>query len=71
MCMNCTLNCPKDAIKMGLFNSWKVNKPYDFKAIEALELDSPVITNDTKGFFKCYIKTYKSIIDRHKELFGY
>ena len=27
MCMNCTLNCPKDAIKMGLFNSWRVNKP--------------------------------------------
>lgn len=70
MCMHCTLNCPKDAIKMGLFNSWRVNKPYNFKEIEKIELTEPVITNETKGFFKCYIKTYQEINKRHKELFG-
>ena len=70
MCMNCTLNCPKDAIKMGLFNSWRVNKPYNFNEIEKIELKEPIITKDTKGFFKCYIKTYEQIKTRHKELFG-
>ena len=70
MCMNCTLNCPKDAIKMGLFNSWRVNKPYNFKEIEKIELKEPIITENTKGFFKCYIKTYDQIKTRHKELFG-
>lgn len=68
MCMNCTLNCPKDAIKMGLFNSWRVNKPYDFNKIEQIELKEPVITNDTKGFFKCYIKTFEDINKRYKEI---
>ena len=70
MCMNCTLNCPKDAIKMGLFNSWRVNKPYNFNEIEKIELKEPIITKDTKGFFKCYVKTYEQIKARHKELFG-
>lgn len=70
MCMNCTLNCPNDAIKMGLFNSWRVNKPYNFKEIEKIKLDKPIITEDTKGFFKCYIKTYKEIRKRHEELYG-
>ena len=70
MCMNCTLNCPKDAIKMGIFNSWKVNKPYNLPEIEKIELENPIITENTKGFFKCYIKTYKEIKARHKELFG-
>lgn len=70
MCMYCTLNCPKDAIKMGLFNSWRVNKPYNYKEIEKIELSEPVITEKTTGFFKCYIKTYQDINKRHKELFG-
>lgn len=69
MCCYCTLNCPKDAIKMGLFNSWRVNKPYDFNQIEKIELKSPIITSETKGFFKCYIKTYQDINKRHQELF--
>ena len=55
---------------MGLFNSWRVNKPYDYKEIEKIELKEPIINENTKGFFKCYIKTYKKIKTRHKELFG-
>lgn len=70
MCMYCTLNCPKDAIRMGLFNSWRVNKPYNFSSIEKIELKEPVITEKTTGFFKCYIKTYEYINKRHQELFG-
>ncbi|MCQ2087178.1 MAG: EFR1 family ferrodoxin [Bacilli bacterium] len=69
MCMNCTLNCPKDAIRMGLFDSWRVNKPYNLKAIEQIELKEPIITKDTKGFFKCYIKTFEDIKRRYNEIF--
>ena len=69
MCMYCTLNCPRDAIKMGLFNSWRVNKPYHLEQIEKMEPGEPVITSETTGFFKCYIKTYQEINERHKELF--
>lgn len=70
MCMRCSLYCPKDAFKIGLFNSWRVNKPYNFEEIKQLEKKNPVITKDTKGFFKCYIETYENIRKRHEELFG-
>lgn len=31
MCMRCSLNCPRDAIRIGLFNGWKVNGPCRFQ----------------------------------------
>ena len=31
MCQRCIMYCPKQAIKVGLFNSWRVDKPYNFK----------------------------------------
>jgi len=70
MCMSCTLNCPKDCIRMGLFNSWRVNRPYDFSKIRLLDLKEPYIKETTTGFFKCYVKTYKDIKRRHIELFN-
>lgn len=30
MCMRCSFLCPKSAIKIGLFNRWKVNGAYNF-----------------------------------------
>lgn len=69
MCMRCSLNCPKNAVKIGLFDKWRVNKPYNFEQIRKLENDKPIITKDTKGFFKCYIETYAKIEQRHDELF--
>ena len=69
MCMRCSMFCPKDAIRIGLFNSWRVNKPYNFEQIKLLEKKNPIISKDTKGFFKCYIETYENISKRHKELF--
>jgi Ferredoxin len=72
MCMRCSFYCPKDAIHIGFLEDWgwKVNGPYDFKKIESIELDAPVITPDTTGFFKCYVETYENINRRHRELFG-
>ena len=72
MCMRCSLYCPKDAIHIGFLESWgwKVNGGYDFRKIEKIEYDKPYITEDTKGFFKCYVATYENINRRHKEIFG-
>ena len=34
MCQKCVMYCPKQAVKPGLFSSWRVNKPYTFKEAE-------------------------------------
>ena len=39
LCARCSFNCPKDAFKIGLLNSWRVNKPYAFKDIDKDEID--------------------------------
>ncbi len=70
MCMRCSFFCPTAAIDIGFLQGWKVNGRYDFAKIRQLKLDKPYITKDTKGFFKCYIKTYDYINTRHKEIFG-
>ncbi len=31
MCQRCTYFCPTDAIRTGMFNSWRVNSPYKFE----------------------------------------
>lgn len=31
MCQRCIMYCPKKAIKVGMFNSWRVDEPYSFK----------------------------------------
>ncbi len=73
MCMRCSLYCPKDAIHIGFLEDWgwKVNGGYDFRKIEKIEYDpaKPYITDRTEGFFKCYIRTYRNINRRHKEIF--
>lgn len=72
MCMRCSFFCPKDAFHIGFLEDWgwKVNGGYNFARIEKIQYEKPYITDDTKGFFKCYIKTYRDIDKRHKELFG-
>ena len=72
MCMRCSFYCPADAIHIGFLEQWgwKVNGGYDFRKIEEIELDAPVITEQTTGFFSCYVETYRKINERHKELFG-
>ena len=70
MCMRCSLNCPKDAIKIGLLEMWHVNKPYNFKKILNDEkLDGHFIHDDQKGFFKCYVKTYHQIDETYDKYF--
>lgn len=70
MCMRCSFFCPTAAIDIGFLQGWKVNGRYDFDKIREIKLENPVITKDTKGFFKCYIETYDYINSRYEELFG-
>lgn len=72
MCMRCSFYCPKDAIYIGFLDQWgwRVNGGYDFKKIEQIQLDQPVITEKTEGFFSCYIESYQKINKRHDEIFG-
>lgn len=72
MCMRCSFRCPVDAFDIGFLQSWgwKVNGPYDFEKIKKIELTEPYITDETTGFFHCYVDTYKYINERHREIFG-
>lgn len=70
MCMRCSFYCPKDAFDIGILQGWKVNGRYDFEAIKNIVLEAPVITQDTKGFFECYIDTYNYINTRYEEIFS-
>jgi len=71
MCMRCSFHCPVDAFDIGFLQDWgwKVNGPYDFRKIEAIKLDGPVITEKTEGFFKCYYATYQEINRKYDEYF--
>lgn len=40
MCMRCSFNCPANAIKIGLFDKWKVNGAYRFDHFDEKELQS-------------------------------
>ena len=69
MCMRCSFYCPKDAIKIGLYNKWRVNGEYNFESIKNNNgLELPYITNESKGFYKCFLKTFKEIDERYGEI---
>lgn len=34
MCMRCSMMCPQDAVRIGLFDSWRVNGAYSFEPSE-------------------------------------
>ena len=50
MCMRCSFSCPKDAIKIGVLQKWKVNGEYNFQEI----IINPYIKGD-------FLKDHKSI----------
>lgn len=71
MCMRCSFYCPKKAIKIGFLEGWQVNRYYDLsKFWKEDALTEPYITENSTGFYKCYIKTFNQIDARHAELFG-
>lgn len=70
MCMRCSFFCPTAAIDIGFIQGWKVNGRYNFEKIQQLPDQGPYITDQTRGFFACYRRTYRLINERYAELFG-
>ena len=69
MCMRCSFYCPKDAINIGLLNSWKVNGKYDLERINNdNNIDSNYIFKQKKFFFKGYYKVINKINKRYNEI---
>lgn len=66
MCMRCSYFCPENAIKIGMLNGWKVNEYYDLNNIKPEK--THYITKDSKGFYKCFIKTFDEIDEEHKKI---
>lgn len=71
MCMRCSFFCPTNAINIGLLQNWRVNGDY---YLEKMQQDGapvePYITNESKGFYKCFIKTFKDIDVEYNKRFG-
>lgn len=64
MCMRCSFYCPRDAIKIGLFNNWKVNGDYHLDLLyNDSTLDSNYIEKAHKKFYRCF-KNYFFEIDK-------
>lgn len=69
MCMRCSFYCPQKAIKIGILEGWKVHRYYDLEKIWNQDnFCAPYITNQSKGFYKCFIKTFQEIDDRYLEI---
>lgn len=69
MCMRCSFFCPANAIKIGMLEGWKVNGGYDLEAAaDRGAPENPYITEASKGFYKCFIKTFRYIDKRYDEL---
>lgn len=69
MCMRCSFFCPSNAIKIGFLEKWKVNGQYQFKQIqEDSSINSDYINKDSKGFYKCFIKTFDFIDKEYNKI---
>ena len=68
MCMRCSFYCPSDAIKTGFLEGWKVREYYDLGELAAEGPPTePYITERSRGFYKCYIRTFADIERRYAE----
>jgi ferredoxin len=66
MCMGCAFLCPKDAIRPGLLNPWRVNGPFQYKKLaEDDSVPDRYIDENTRGYFRLfrpyYERTYEEI----------
>lgn len=63
MCMRCAFECPKNAIKIGLFEKWKVNGEYSF----ALPSEPEQPTKHDNYCKKAYDRYFNNIEERLKK----
>ena len=65
MCVRCSFNCPKNAIKIGWFDKWKVNGAYNFNNPDGTEQKSH--RNYCKNSYKKYFERNEKRIALYKE----
>lgn len=71
MCMRCSFFCPTNAINIGFLEGWKVNGDYNLnKLLQEGSPEKPYITENSKGFYKCFIKSFKKIDEDYKKIFN-
>ncbi len=71
MCMSCAFRCPKDAVRPGILNPWRVNGAYPFQKLAGDEsVPATYVNENTRGYFRLfrpyYRRTYAEIA-RHEE----
>lgn len=55
-----------------LLEGWRVNGDYGLRALdEAGPPAKPYITENSRGFYKCYIKYFAKIDEEYEKLFGF
>ena len=59
MCQRCVMYCPKQAVKAGMFNSWRVDVPYTFKPSEDKTTKKPNFCK--KNYQKYFAEAEKRI----------
>ena len=62
MCQKCVMYCPKQAIKAGMFNSWRVDKPYSFEESDDCSTKHP---NFCKKNYQRYFQESEERIKNH------
>ena len=68
LCMDCSFNCPVDAVKVGFFKFWKVNGSYHLNELAKDEsLCFPLVPDRAKGIYKLYKKYYRECDAQLKE----
>ena len=59
MCMSCSMRCPRDAVRPGFLNGWRVNPTYDFPRLLAdPSLPGEYITENTR-YFRLFLPYYR------------
>ena len=64
MCQRCIMYCPKKAIKVGMFNAWRVDEPYTFN--KQLEFQKERHPKYCKKNYERYFKESEARIEEFK-----
>lgn len=70
MCMRCSFYCPSKAINIGMLKGWRIFKYYDLESLNNETTEISYITEESKGFYKCYIKHFKNIDSEYDRIFS-
>lgn len=71
MCMRCVFYCPRDAVRPGFLNLWRVNGAYPFKRLaEDASVPDSFVNESTRGYFRLFRKYYRRTgeeIEKHRK----